>query len=213
MQTLNKSILNKMYGVSVCVACALLVNVWSKPLSFSSNVAVPLDKEAHAVPVKEEVHEMLGQALAASGQKWPSLAFGNAVGAITDVVETYHFSPAFVLGVIQTESSFQLNAVSAVGAVGLTQIMPSTADEVAKRAGDPPPGGSQLFEAGTNIRLGFGYLAHLRDRYGSIEAALAAYNAGPALLRHNKGPSLPMDSYRRDVWNSERMFARWMKSP
>ncbi len=213
MQTPNKSILNKIYGVSVCVACLLLVNVWSKPLSSASNVAVPVNTKAHAVPLKEEVQQMLRQALAASGQKWPSLAFRSAVSAITDVVQTYHFSPAFVLGVIQTESSFQLNAVSTVGAVGLTQVMPATADEAARIEGSVPPAGSQLFEAGTNIRLGFTYLAHLRSRYGSIEAALAAYNAGPALLRRRRGPALPVDSYRRDVWNSERMFAQWMKSP
>lgn len=88
-------------------------------------------------------------------------------------------SPAVILAVIRTESGFRREVVSRSGAVGLMQLMPSTAEEVALRHGLPAPHGGQLFMPRVNILLGSLYLADLLERYGgSLPMALAAYNAG-----------------------------------
>ena len=85
--------------------------------------------------------------------------------------------PMQVAGLIRQESAFQPEAYSHAGAMGLMQLIPSTAKKMAKqikvRFSRP-----RLFEPEYNLRLGTVYLAGLKSSYGSLEAALAAYNAG-----------------------------------
>lgn len=83
---------------------------------------------------------------------------------------------ALVASLIRAESGFNANAVSMKGAVGLMQLMPSTAAEVAQTSGY---GQYLLTEPTDNIMLGCMYFAGLLDRYeGRVKEALAAYNAG-----------------------------------
>ncbi|HKK07480.1 MAG TPA: lytic transglycosylase domain-containing protein, partial [Gemmatimonadota bacterium] len=92
--------------------------------------------------------------------------------------------PAFLAGVIRQESAFDPTVVSTAGAVGLTQLLPSTARRVARRSGLPVPDSSDLFEPPVNLILGARYLAGLLDRYGGSRlATLVAYNAGPERWR------------------------------
>jgi soluble lytic murein transglycosylase-like protein len=98
-----------------------------------------------------------------------------------------------ILGIIRVESSGYNFALSAVGAMGLMQLMPSTAQAVADRAGIRWGGRSTLFDPAVNVRLGVDYLRELIDRYGSVETALAAYNWGPSRIaeRIRLGQSVP----------------------
>jgi soluble lytic murein transglycosylase len=84
----------------------------------------------------------------------------------------------FVYAIMRTESSFDPNATSPVGAGGLLQLMPETAHTLAERRGERV----QLpLSIRDNLRLGIGYLAELRTMFGgSLPLAAAAYNAGPA---------------------------------
>lgn len=86
-------------------------------------------------------------------------------------------NPALVCSVVRAESRFHADAVSSRGAVGLMQLMPDTADWIAKRLGLATP---DLYDPETNLRLGTWYLRYLVDRYGRVDLALAAYNAGPS---------------------------------
>ncbi len=87
--------------------------------------------------------------------------------------------PAMVVAVIYAESGFDEQAVSESGALGLMQLLPSTATELAARAGDRFDV-DDLHDPRVNIRYGTQYLAYLLDRYdGSQVEALAAYHAGP----------------------------------
>ncbi|MCP3101622.1 lytic transglycosylase domain-containing protein [Myxococcus sp. K15C18031901] len=91
--------------------------------------------------------------------------------------------PLLVVAVIRCESSFNNYAVSHVGAMGLMQVMPDTGTWLADRAGWRLGRSSNLFDVETNIELGTAYLADLIERFGSVEKALVAYNAGPGLAK------------------------------
>jgi len=99
-----------------------------------------------------------------------------------------------VLALIQVESSGDNFAVSPVGAMGLMQLMPATAEGVAKRIGLRWVGAPTLFDPVSNVRLGVFYLRQLIDRYGSVRTALAAYNWGPTRIaeRLRRGEPLPV---------------------
>lgn len=110
-------------------------------------------------------------------------------GLIRAHADAQGVSAELVRAVIQVESAFNPRAVSPRGAMGLMQLMPSTATEY--RVADP-------FDPGENIRAGVAYLRRLLDRYDNrVELALAAYNAGPgAVDRH--GVTVPPYRETRD---------------
>ena len=97
---------------------------------------------------------------------------------VEQYAEQYELEPALVFAVIKTESSFRADAISSVGAIGLMQIMPSTAEKLAKRLGEETPTEAELREPETNVRYGCAMLAWMRGEFGSMNTVLAAYNAG-----------------------------------
>lgn len=100
--------------------------------------------------------------------------------AIADAAAANGLDPYLLAGVINAESGFRAEVVSTAGAVGLMQVLPSTADAVASRIGiKGTMNVTALSAPETNIRVGSAYLAELVARYdGNIDLALAAYNAG-----------------------------------
>lgn len=87
--------------------------------------------------------------------------------------------PSLVAAVILQESEFHPAACSPVGARGLMQLMPETAEWI-HQALESRTGKPDLLEPTTNVRLGSTYLNYLCDRFkGQDVAVLAAYNAGP----------------------------------
>jgi len=88
--------------------------------------------------------------------------------------------PAWVLAVVRQESAFMADARSPRGALGLMQILPGTARQVARALGVRYGGTATLVDPATNLRFGTAYLRSLRDRFaGHAALASAAYNAGP----------------------------------
>ena len=86
--------------------------------------------------------------------------------------------PAYAASVILAESSYRSEAVSSVGAQGLMQVMPATAEWIAGKL-DVDPQAADLFDPETNIRFGCWYLGFLMDRFGGdMKCATAAYHAG-----------------------------------
>ena len=104
-----------------------------------------------------------------------------------------------VLAVILVESSGNPFAVSKAGAIGLMQLLPSTAEAVAAEIGLRWTGPELLFDPSANVQLGVAYLRQLIGRYGDVETALAAYNWGPTRIaaRLRRGEALPAEYVSR----------------
>jgi soluble lytic murein transglycosylase len=85
--------------------------------------------------------------------------------------------PMLTAGLIRQESAFQPEARSGANAMGLMQLLPKTAQLVAKQA-RVRYSRNQLFDPDYNVHLGTIYFAGLRSGMGNVESALAAYNAG-----------------------------------
>ena len=93
--------------------------------------------------------------------------------------KTRGLDPYLVLALIREESAFAPHAVSRTGARGLMQLMPQTADLVARENNLPPASAAALEAPEVNIRLGVIHLADLlREIGGTLSLALASYNAG-----------------------------------
>ena len=88
--------------------------------------------------------------------------------------------PYLIAAIIREESQYDVKAVSRVGAIGLMQVMPATANTVAQRVGLPAVGREDLFDQETNIRIGVRYVEQLLEQFsGNLVYTIASYNAGP----------------------------------
>jgi len=88
--------------------------------------------------------------------------------------------PFLAAAIIREESQYEIRALSRAGAVGLMQVMPATAQSMAKKNGGGDIGRDDLFDYETNIRFGVKYLDHLIEQFaGNITQVVASYNAGP----------------------------------
>ncbi len=115
---------------------------------------------------------------------------------IYDAAEAEGLVVELAFALVHVESSFRSRVVSSMGAVGLTQVLPSTALGV-----DPALDRTDLFRSHTNLRVGFRYLRGLIDRYdGDLRTALLAYNRGPTRVDSLQGLGVdPGNGYARAV--------------
>jgi soluble lytic murein transglycosylase len=132
----------------------------------------------------------------------------------------YHYSerhgldPLLVLALIRVESGFSPAAVSPVGALGLMQVMPSTARFIADSRGWSWPGEERLFDPVYNLRLATTYLSDLISKFGSVEQALIAYNwgEGAVLEMMETGQPLPRGFAQRVLSTYDRLQRRYGSS-
>jgi len=98
----------------------------------------------------------------------------NLAASIFDVALAERVDPDLAFRLVKLESDFNPRAISRVGAVGLVQLMPSTAVQYQKGVTR-----DQLYDPRTNLHIGFQYLRHLIGYYkGNVQLALLAYNLG-----------------------------------
>ncbi|HWF61876.1 MAG TPA: transglycosylase SLT domain-containing protein [Nitrospira sp.] len=91
--------------------------------------------------------------------------------------------PFLVAAIIREESQYDWRAVSRVGAIGLMQVMPATANAVAQQHRLPNLSREDLFDQEINIRIGARYVAQLSTQFsGNVVQTIAAYNAGPIVV-------------------------------
>lgn len=107
-----------------------------------------------------------------------ALPYGKSIAL---AAKTHQVDPLLLAAIVEAESNFRPGVVSPVGAVGLAQVMPTTAEEL---------GALDLQNPSINLDLGARYLKEQLLRFdGSLELAVAAYNAGPyAVKRHDGVP-------------------------
>jgi soluble lytic murein transglycosylase-like protein len=119
-----------------------------------------------------------------------------------EVAKKYSLPEAFVSGVMKAESSFQPDAVSPKGAIGLMQLMPGTAREL----------GVDPYDPRQNADGGAQYLRQLLARYENdpdqVLLALAAYNAGPGAVEHWHG----VPPYRETREYILRVLKAWQQA-
>lgn len=98
---------------------------------------------------------------------------------VREAAGRHHVDPALVRAVIETESNWNPGAVSRKGAVGLMQLIPTTAQRF---------GVNDAFNPKQNVDAGVHYLKTLLERYtGNLDLALAAYNAGEGAVDRAHG--------------------------
>jgi soluble lytic murein transglycosylase-like protein len=120
----------------------------------------------------------------------------DLASSIYDVAMAEGIEPDLGFRLVRLESEFNEHAVSPVGAVGLTQVMPATAQYFVKGATR-----EKLYDRETNLRVGFRYLRTLiREYKGNLKIALLVYNRGPAAVDAALGMGLdPANGYDRIV--------------
>ncbi len=130
--------------------------------------------------------------------------------AFAHAVESEHRHPAvpktLLYALIRAESAFDPNARSHARALGLTQVIPPTAFETARRIGLRPFRFNMLTNPEVSVHVGSAYLAWLLDRYdGSVPLAIAAYNAGEGAVDRwlDRWGHLPLDAFLEEVPFSE----------
>lgn len=122
----------------------------------------------------------------------------------------------FVLGIIGTESRFNKNAKSYCGAIGLMQLMPRTAEYIAKKYEIEL---KDLWDIETNIKIGVAYLSNLKTRFNKYELVAAGYNGGNVGarkykewmigLRNKTGVPNETFKYVPKVMNYTKEFRTW----
>ena len=117
-------------------------------------------------------------------------------GKVFDASIREGVDPELGFRLVRLESEFNPHAISKVGALGLTQLMPSTA-----RLFDKTMTREKLFQPDANLRVGFRYLRTLLDMYkGNVNLALLAYNRGEdAVWRDVRAGVNPGNGYDRSV--------------
>ena len=129
-----------------------------------------------------------------------------------DQTKRYGIDPVLLRSLTRQESAFNLRAVSTSNAMGLMQMIPPTAQEIAKKLGLKISLPDDMFRPEINIPMGSFYVSQMLDQFkGNIPFALAAYNAGPYRLKNwiegrddikslpEKGSNLPED----ELWFDE----------
>lgn len=91
----------------------------------------------------------------------------------------YNLEPSLVCSVINVESRYNPNSVSKAGAIGLMQLLPTTANDIAIKLNISD---YDLYDIDTNIHFGCYYLRYLFNLYGNQKMTLVAYNAGLGTL-------------------------------
>jgi soluble lytic murein transglycosylase-like protein len=157
--------------------------------------AVPLDPAADGPPRSNAVFDAMDEylrdhqiTLAAATYAQRFRIPNTLATRIYKAASDEDISPDIAFGLVRAESSFRARVVSPAGAVGLTQVLPSTGRWIA-----PGTTRRDLMDPDTNLRVGFRYLRYLYDKYDGDEAlALTAYNRGPGTvdrqLRQGRNP-------------------------
>ncbi len=145
------------------------------------NIQSDGEYQAFATYLKQ-IGDVSGAYRVAKRASWKNVFLGDtAYPSLMKWVGDASIDPALAHAIIRQESQFDTSATSPSGALGLMQLMPGTAREVAKKRGWAHQTGWLISKPDHNILIGSTYLNDLLRRFnGSYPLAIAAYNAGPS---------------------------------
>ncbi len=147
--------------------------------AFEAPDAAPILDEAPAEPSSLFIAREI---LADRAPQLDELQREGVARAVVKAEQEHGLPTLLVLALIEQESHFRPKVRGPGGSLGLMQLMPASARDVAVRHGIPWQGARSLHDPVKNVHLGVLYLAEMRDRFGSADLAMAAYNIGPSAL-------------------------------
>ena len=115
---------------------------------------------------------------------------------VNALCDDYGVNYEMVKAVIQTESSWDHKAVSESGAIGLMQILPSTAWDEFKTPKE------DLYDPYVNVTVGIKYLSHLNQHFDDMDATLTAYSHGPTVTRKYSSRYIKNNFYVKRVYKN-----------
>ncbi len=131
---------------------------------------------------------------------------------IKQYAEQYDVDAELILAVCRVESNFDEEAVSAVGAVGLMQIMPLTARWLCEEKLDLKYEEEMLKNCDYNLKLGSYYLSYLISVFKDESWAVAAYNAGEGIVRNWIADGVDLDGIPyKETRDYVRLVMRYYK--
>lgn len=166
---------------TVCIVCILMKStalVEATVLEYSNDGTVSVNESKKSGQTIIRVEKTSGSSNELrSLTRNIALQFSGAIGVRKAGLDALTFVEVFET-LIQRESAFDPKAISAKGAKGLGQLMPETAKDL---------GVSDPFDPKANLTGSAKYFTKMLLQFGSLELALAAYNAGPDRVRQYKG--------------------------
>jgi len=159
-------------------------------------------KAAHAL-ARVSLRSDLGGRITAGTRPFWEIAYPPAFREqVVKYCEEAKFDPDLLQALMREESALDPNALSWAGAIGLTQLMPSTARSVARTLKLRRPTTTALLDPDLNLHLGATYLGGLLKRFGGNPFyALASYNAGPGAVNawRAANPQLALDEWVEEI--------------
>src|SRR5205807_649041 len=158
-------------------------------------------RNAHAL-VRTDLRWLLRRPADALALRAAALAYPLAFrDQIAHVSKSASIPPDLLQALMREESALDPRALSATGALGLTQVMPATARMLARKLRIHDYQTARLFDPSVNIRIGGAYLGELYARFQHPALALASYNAGPGNVAGwlKVRGSLPLDAFVEEI--------------
>lgn len=182
---------------------------WKKVGQVPGEIAFFSSRDLHSI-WKESI--TIGQMIEwrADPQTWSKDQIRDLSQFILLKSQQFNISPILIISLIEVESRFHPEALSPKGAMGLMQVMPSTAAFLA--SGDEDlrwSGPSDLNDPKVNIEYGLRYVKKLKSQFRKPEHVLTAYNMGPAALNRKLQRGEPIAyTYYQKVMDTMQTYKR-----
>jgi soluble lytic murein transglycosylase len=206
------------WGVAACIALlpsqvggnalepAAVIETADRAVTIGASIAAEVAAAIDPVPIVVSALADCANRLS-TAQRW------RLARIIEEESAEHGYDPLFITALMQVESECLSTARGpGIGgdALGLVQLMPATAREVARRLGLPWRGERTLTEPASNIQIGLRYLSELEEQLGDPYRAVAAYNLGPArVLRMSRDRAQQTRYVRKVLSRYERLLEQY----